>query len=243
MKLTIELTPEMRIRLMHAETISLEVPDDMQLADTPMHPDDAAIDRFAAAMKAKMAAARAKGRSGWDSEEGCSDLSLARSLVSHIFKGNAGTFEDVANFAMMLHQRNANPVVLQYAASSDLPALTTDDRMALQALIQSRNAGTPWTIDQEQLQDLSMKGALHKQAAGGYELSAAGWSMLAAAPQFNRGINSNGYRAIVLESLVATFEREGSGTIEVDGKRYVSTDHLRDLAAAIRQLKTSGGAI
>ncbi|WP_447835294.1 hypothetical protein [Aeromonas salmonicida] len=57
------------------------------------------------------------------------------------------------------------------------------------------------------------------------------------------GINANVHRAIVLESIVATIEREGSGAIEVDGKRYVSTDHLRDLAAAIRQLKTSGGAI
>lgn len=57
------------------------------------------------------------------------------------------------------------------------------------------------------------------------------------------GQHANISRAIVLESLVATLEREGSGAIEVDGKRYVSTDHLRDLAAAIRQLNTSEGAI
>ncbi|HEH9411779.1 hypothetical protein [Aeromonas salmonicida] len=61
--------------------------------------------------------------------------------------------------------------------------------------------------------------------------------------EIKSGLHANISRAIVLESLVATFEREGSGTIEVDGKRYVSTDHLRDLAVAIRQLKTSGGAI
>jgi hypothetical protein len=30
------------------------------------HKDDIAVDRFAAAMKAKLAAARAKGRDGWD---------------------------------------------------------------------------------------------------------------------------------------------------------------------------------
>lgn len=181
MKLTIELTPEMRIRLMHAETISLEVPDDMQLADTQMHPDDAAIDRFAAAMKAKMAAARAKGRSGWDSEEGCSDLSLARSLVSHIFKGNAGTFEDVANFAMMLHQRKADPVVLQFAASSDLPVLTGTELIALKEIVQSRNAGAPCYIDQDLMKELSMKGALHYSSGSGYEVSTAGWAMLSAA--------------------------------------------------------------
>lgn len=181
MKLTIELTPEMRIRLMHAETISLEVPDDMQLADTQMHPDDAAIDRFAAAMKAKMASSRAKGRSGWDSEDACSDLYLARSLVSHIFKGNAGTFEDVANFAMMLHQRKADPVVLQFAASSDLPVLTGTELIALKEIVQSRNAGAPCYIDQDLMKELSMKGALHYSSGSGYEVSTAGWAMLSAA--------------------------------------------------------------
>lgn len=32
----------------------------------PQHPDDAAVDRFAAAIKEKLAQARAKGRGGWD---------------------------------------------------------------------------------------------------------------------------------------------------------------------------------
>ncbi|HAU4889884.1 TPA: hypothetical protein F3L22_15190 [Aeromonas hydrophila] len=60
--------------------------------------------------------------------------------------------------------------------------------------------------------------------------------------ELKSGQNANISRAIVLESLVTTFEREGSGTIEVEGKRYVCTDHLRDLAVAIRQLKASGGS-
>ncbi len=187
MKLTIELTPEMRIRLMHAETISLEVPDDMQLADTQIHPDDAAIDRFAAAMKAKMAAARAKGRSGWDSETACSDLSLARSLVNHIFKGNAGTFEDVASFAMMLHQRNADPVVLQYAASADLPVLTNDEQSALKRFLACCEDGEGYDVPKAMMKRLSVKGALHHLSAGRYELSVAGWAMLAAAPQSEGG--------------------------------------------------------
>ncbi|WP_447759398.1 hypothetical protein [Aeromonas veronii] len=50
-------------------------------------------------------------------------------------------------------------------------------------------------------------------------------------------------RAIMLESIIATFEREGSGTREIDGQRYVSIDHLKDMASAIRHLKSSGGAI
>lgn len=75
----------------------------------PVHPDDLAVDRFAAAMKAKLAASRAKGRGGWDDPAQCTVEHLARLLVDHIPKGDA---VDVANFAMMLHQRGADRSVL-----------------------------------------------------------------------------------------------------------------------------------
>jgi hypothetical protein len=81
------------------------------------HPDDAAVDRFAAAMKAKLAKSRAKGRGGWDDPNVCSVEFLAQLLVEHLGKGNTGTFEDVANFAMMLHQRGADPKVLAETAA------------------------------------------------------------------------------------------------------------------------------
>ena len=76
------------------------------------HQDDAAVDRFAIAMKAKMAAAREKGRGGWDDPNACSVEFLADLLVGHAGKGNQGNFEDIANLAMMLHQRGADPAVL-----------------------------------------------------------------------------------------------------------------------------------
>ena len=86
------------------------------------HPDDAAVDRFAAAMKAKLAAAREKGRGGWDDPEACSVEFLADLLVGHIGKGNPGNFEDIANLAMMLHQRSADPAVLAgHAPVPDVP--------------------------------------------------------------------------------------------------------------------------
>ena len=86
------------------------------------HPDDAAVDRFAAAMKAKLAAAREKGRGGWDDPEACSVEFLADLLVGHIGKGNPGNFEDIANLAMMLHQRGADPAVLAgHAPVPDAP--------------------------------------------------------------------------------------------------------------------------
>lgn len=82
------------------------------------HPDDMAVDRFATAMKAKLAAAREKGRGGWDDPAQCSIASLAKLLVGHIGKGNVGNFEDIANLAMMLHQRGADPAVVGAAITS-----------------------------------------------------------------------------------------------------------------------------
>jgi hypothetical protein len=63
------------------------------------HPDDTAVDRFAVALKAKMAHQRAKGYGGW--EEGPVER-LQAMLFSHIPKGDP---VDVGNFAMMLFAR------------------------------------------------------------------------------------------------------------------------------------------
>ncbi|MDR7119712.1 hypothetical protein [Rheinheimera soli] len=81
---------------------------------TTIHPDDIAVDNFAAAMKLKLAAARDKGRSGWDNKDlRSTGEHLAQQLIIHLSKANAGTFEDIANFAMMLHQRGEDPALLK----------------------------------------------------------------------------------------------------------------------------------
>ncbi len=67
----------------------------------PAHEDDLAVDRFAAVMKSKLAKKRNDGRGGWSGPE-CSEETLSRMLRDHIAKGDP---VDVANFAMMLHQR------------------------------------------------------------------------------------------------------------------------------------------
>jgi NTP pyrophosphatase (non-canonical NTP hydrolase) len=67
------------------------------------HPDDLAVDRFAVAMKKKLALARANGRSGWDDPTQCSAEDLSRMLREHVEKGDP---RDVANFCMMLDQRS-----------------------------------------------------------------------------------------------------------------------------------------
>lgn len=67
-------------------------------APTPpaQHPDDAAVDAFAQAMKEKLAAARTKGRGGW---QDCPPQELSRMLREHVEKGDP---RDVANFCMFL---------------------------------------------------------------------------------------------------------------------------------------------
>ncbi|TCL70599.1 hypothetical protein [Rhizobium sp. BK251] len=66
------------------------------------HPDDEAVDRFAAAMKAKLAKKRAEGRGGWENKDECSAEFLSFLLREHVDKGDP---VDVGNLAMMLQQR------------------------------------------------------------------------------------------------------------------------------------------
>lgn len=66
------------------------------------HPDDEAVDRFATAMKAKLAKKRGEGRGGWQDKKQCSQQFLSDLLREHVEKGNP---VDVGNLAMMLHQR------------------------------------------------------------------------------------------------------------------------------------------
>jgi hypothetical protein len=63
----------------------------------PRHADDILVDRFAKALKQKLAAARAKGRSGWEAGHWMDE---ARGmLVEHVIKGDP---RDVANFCAFL---------------------------------------------------------------------------------------------------------------------------------------------
>lgn len=95
-----------------------------QINSTPYHSqaanDDSAVDKFSEAMKEKLAKSRAKGRYGWDDVFMCTNEHLAECLIAHLFKGNEGTFEDIANFAMMLHHRRADPKVLSNLATDML---------------------------------------------------------------------------------------------------------------------------
>lgn len=74
---------------------------DTVVSPADAHTDDAAVNRFAVVMKAKLAISRAKGRAGWDGPS-CSAQILSRMLVEHVEKGDP---IDVAVFSMMLHER------------------------------------------------------------------------------------------------------------------------------------------
>lgn len=67
--------------------------------DRTPHTDDLAVDRFALEIKRKLAAARAKGRAGWET---CDSAVLRAGLRDHIEKGDP---RDVAAYALFLWAR------------------------------------------------------------------------------------------------------------------------------------------
>lgn len=87
------------------------------------HPDDLAVDRFAAAMKVKLAKKRADGRGGWEDRSECSGEFLSGLLRRHVEKGDP---LDVGNLAMMLHQRGEG-ITAQPVSPSEGEATYTDD--------------------------------------------------------------------------------------------------------------------
>lgn len=109
----------------HLQTVAVNA-----LKGAFQHSDAAAVGRFAIAMKAKLAQKRMEGRGGWDQPENCSVKELARMLVEHVPKGDP---VDIANFAMMLHQREAMAV-------EHHPCHGGEARRALQAATNSPTA-------------------------------------------------------------------------------------------------------
>lgn len=85
--------------------------------------DNDAVDRFAAAMKAKMAKQRAKGYYGWSDERMCPAGRLQSMLNDHIAKGDP---VDIGNFAMMLWNRGE---------STAAPAPHPDTRTVVQQMV------------------------------------------------------------------------------------------------------------
>ncbi len=77
--------------------------------------DDAAVDRFATAMKERLACKRLEGLHGWQDPKWVSDESLITNMLQ---RARAGKYVGLANFAMMLHERGVNPARVAAHAGS-----------------------------------------------------------------------------------------------------------------------------
>ena len=73
------------------------------------HPDDVAVDRFAAVMKAKLAKKRGEGLGGWDDPEQCHIDYLVSLLMQQIHERSVLDPIDIANLSMMIHERGETP--------------------------------------------------------------------------------------------------------------------------------------
>ena len=80
------------------------------------HPDDAAVDALATAMKAKLAKQRAKGYGGWDTD--CTQQRLSDMLRTHMEKGDP---VDVANFCAFLLAHGEAIAAAQQAVQAAVP--------------------------------------------------------------------------------------------------------------------------
>lgn len=74
--------------------------------------DEEALKRFSENMGEKLAEARWKGRGGWFDPSRCSEDYLLKLFVGHLLKGNKGNWVDLANIAMMLHERGVEEALL-----------------------------------------------------------------------------------------------------------------------------------
>ncbi|WEK04545.1 MAG: hypothetical protein P0Y65_20610 [Candidatus Devosia phytovorans] len=95
-------------------------PYEPALSANVMHRDDEAVASFVGAMCLKLAHRRHEGREGWEDRDQCSAEFLSQLLREHVEKGDP---VEVANFAMMLHQRGERiATAMQIAAWEDLEA-------------------------------------------------------------------------------------------------------------------------
>lgn len=96
------------------------------------HSDDIAVDKFAAAMKAKMAKQRARGYSGWDDKEDCPTERLQQMLMDHIAKGDP---VDIGNFAMMLFNRGEGTAANAVSEPVGINGLTESETNATMSVM------------------------------------------------------------------------------------------------------------
>ena len=92
-----------------------------------VHPDDQAVDRFAAAMKATLAQKRENGQGGRENNAEYTEEHLSRLLIDRASKGDP---IEVANLAMMLHHRQEQIATLPSAQPLSVKTSVTGKHVA-----------------------------------------------------------------------------------------------------------------
>lgn len=110
------------------------------------HTDDFHVGLFAQAMREKLAKKREEGRGGWDDPTVCSNSFLSQLLRDHVDKGDP---VDVANLAMMIHQRGET-IEKEEAQFNNHPDPLIDAQIEisyLEGLLQQARAGLVRALD------------------------------------------------------------------------------------------------
>lgn len=98
--------------------------DEFYAALAARHADDVAVDTFAAALKLKLADARARGRAGWEDKQQCSAEDLSEMLREHVDKGDP---RDVAAFCCFLWNRG-EAITATAVATAPAGCRTTEEQ-------------------------------------------------------------------------------------------------------------------
>jgi hypothetical protein len=129
-------------------------------AQQAAHADDLAVDRFAVAMKDKMARSRAKGRGGWDDPAQCSAQELQTMLLDHLAKGDP---VDVGNFCMMLWNRGERTEAAHASTAGALELVGYAREFKLSELADDGASGVRMVIHKNAGEGMA---ALYRAAAG-----------------------------------------------------------------------------
>lgn len=114
---------QMSNSLTEAETSATASVMGLTASQEQAHPDDAAVDKFAARMKWKLARARDKGRAGWQ-DPSWTPEQISQALREHVEKGDP---TDVANYCMFLAARN-EPITSASQEQAQQPSGETFDQ-------------------------------------------------------------------------------------------------------------------
>jgi hypothetical protein len=110
--------------------------------------DNRGVKNLAAAMVKKLAEKRNEGRSGWHDPDQCTVKRLKLMLHGHLKRGD---MVDIANFAMMLHNRGDGGLALIGAWAQRVKALkqtarALPDRKPADLTLRDLQTCLPWTV-------------------------------------------------------------------------------------------------